>query len=161
MYIYEYICIYKYIYIHIYVYIYIYQRQLEEIPLNDEEGMAIIDDISINALSSSASTPQPVVTKSGFSVPMELKELSYELGYNDALELFRKNSSSGVVLSKKERGQGEGALRGKILKGILAHDEWSKAHIVLRNMAAEDVMATAFRQAYICMYIHKYRFKYK
>ena len=51
-----------------------------------------------------------------------------------------------MSLNKTSRSQGEGLLRANILKALQADPVSGLHHIVLRNMAAEGVMAEAFRQ---------------
>ena len=51
-----------------------------------------------------------------------------------------------MSLNKTSRSQGEGLLRANVLKALQADPVSGLHHIVLRNMAAEGVMAEAFRQ---------------
>ena len=54
--------------------------------------------------------------------------------------------TEAVSLNKTSRSQGEGLLRANVLKALQADPVSGLHHIVLRNMAAEGVMAEAFRQ---------------
>lgn len=78
---------------------------------------------------------------SPFKVSQEMGEAVMKYGYPEAEKVYDNRGS----LSREERTRQEGALRAKIMQWLADHEVFRNQHIVSRAMAAESMMAKAFR----------------